>query len=185
MAKKIKLVTPAGWAVFPHITVKDTEGEYATQKYGTRLNLKSEDVALVKAQLERIAEGETFSVKEPKMPWKKDREGNLTQLYASSQYLPTVLSARKVKLIDGRKADDYSEEFLKAQAIPGGSVIKLACNVFNYKKGLSLQLEAVQIIKLREDNFEGFEDEGDGEAFEAAEANQFGGQESDDDEMPF
>src|SRR5574337_37986 len=172
MAKRISFISPIGVAVFPHITVKDTEGKYATNKYTTRLELDSAGLAKVNAQFKTLLKQFTWDVKNPKLPFKLDKEGNPTKLYASSKFLPLVIDAKKHIIVD--KDNPPSAEKLAELAVRGGSKIKIGCNVFQYDKGLSLQLETVQVIeRIGGSSLAGFDEEEGYDAFEEAEANGF------------
>lgn len=174
MAKRISFVSPIGTAVFPHITQRDTEGKYATKKYGTRLELSPEDFARVKAELTRIAKDETFEVKTPKMPFKKNKDEELCQIYASTQHLPLVIDSKKNKIVDPEKIKNVdspqAQEALRRLEVWGGSRIRLGCSVYNYGEGLSLQLETVQVIEARKrHSTDGFDVEDDGYEYEEPE----------------
>ena len=177
MAKNIRFISPVGIAVFPHITTKDTEGKYATNKYTTRLELSTADAAKVKAQLKKIAaEFEWDGIKNPKLPFKADKEGNETQIVAKSNFLPLVIDAKKHPLFDNRNPP--GEGKLKELSIRGGSKIKIGCNIFQYDKGISLQLETVQIIeRVGGASLEGFDEEEGYDAFNEAESEGFGEEE--------
>jgi len=174
MAKRITFVSPVGVAVFPHITTKDTEGTYATNKYTTRLELAPKDFAKVKAQLKAIAaEFEWDGIKNPKLPIKADKDGNECQIYAKSNFLPLVIDAKKHPLFDPRNPPSLDR--LKQLAVRGGSKIKIGCNVFQYDKGISLQLETVQVIERAGGaSLEGFDEEEGYDAFNEAESEGFG-----------
>lgn len=165
MAKRITFVSPIGTAVFPHITTRDMDGKYATKKYGTRLELSPEDFAKVKAELTRIAKSEKFDVKTPKMPFKKNKDEELCQIYASTQHLPLVVDAKKRDIVNPEhiKDVDAAFEMLKRNEVWGGSRIRISCTVYNYGEGLSLQLESVQVIEARKrHSTDGFDVEEDG-----------------------
>lgn len=169
MAKRITFVSPIGTAVFPHITTRDMDGKFATKKYGTRLELSPEDFAKVKAELTQVAKSEKFDVKVPKMPFKKNKDEELCQIYASTQHLPLVVDAKRRKIVNPDKIDDVDEayEWLKKREVWGGSRIRICCTVFNYGDGLSLQLESVQVVEARKRrSADVFDIEEDGYEFE-------------------
>ena len=118
-------------------------------------------------------------------PFKADKEGNETQIVAKSNFLPLVVDAKKRPLFDPRNPPN--EDKLESLAIRGGSKIKIGCNVFQYDKGISLQLETVQIIERSGGaSLEGFDEEEGFDAFNEAEAKGFDNEEgegsSDEDE---
>jgi hypothetical protein len=129
-----KIVTPAGKAVYPKITKPDTFGEYADNKYKTNLELSAEDMAVVKAQIEDFAKTEKFKVSKPKMPWKDLKDGTEVLVFKSG-FKPFVFDAKKNPLPEGAE-------------IGGGSTIRVAAELYNYEKGVSLRLKKVQVLEL-------------------------------------
>lgn len=141
MAKKIEFKTPKGIAKYPHITEPDTGHQYSSGKYDTQIVLTKEAAAPLMEQLKKVAKEELPKLKEPKMPWKVDDDGNVV-FKAKSVYQPIIIDSRGNKI----------EKLPPGLRIRGGSVIRIAVTVNVYDKGLSLWLNAVQIIELVEDN---------------------------------
>jgi hypothetical protein len=133
--KKIEFKTPKGIAKYPHITERDTGHQYSSGKFDTKIILTKEDAAPLVTQLEALAKAE--KIKDPKMPYKADDDGNFV-FSAKSEYPPTVLDARGTEL----------KPLPKSLRIRGGSVIRIAGAVNVYEKGVSLWLNLVQIIEL-------------------------------------
>lgn len=141
MPKKHTFVTPKGYAKYPHITEKDTGHQYSSGKYDTRIVLSKADAEPLMKQLNAIAKEELPKLKDPKLPYKIDDEGNV-EFKAKSEYQPALIDARGKKL----------EKVPAGLRIRGGSVIRIAGAVNVYDKGVSLWLNQVQIIELVEDN---------------------------------
>ncbi len=160
MAKEVSFVSPIGIAVYPKITKPDTKGEYADNKYKTELELSSADLEKVRAEIKSKMKGMKFKVSQPKLPIKTGKDG-IERLVAKSKFLPTIINAHKVKLFDANVAREDPDEFKKVEAlwIGGGSRIKIGCTLYNYEKGVSLQLNIVQIIELAGSSLDDFSDE--------------------------
>jgi len=141
MAKKIPFTTPKGIAKYPHITERDTGHQYSSGKYDTQLILSKADAEPLMAQLKALAKSDLPSLKDPKMPFKIDEDGNVI-IKAKSEYQPVLIDARGKKM----------EKVPAGLRIRGGSVLRLAGAVNVYDKGISLWLNQVQILELVEDN---------------------------------
>jgi hypothetical protein len=141
MPKKIEFKTPKGIAKYPHITERDTGHQYSSGKYDTQIILSKEDAAPLIKQFKDILSSEMPKLKDPKMPFKVDDDGNVI-FKAKSEYQPAIIDARGKKM----------EKVPSGLRIRGGSVIRIAGAVNVYDKGLSLWLNQVQIIELAEDN---------------------------------
>ena len=176
MTKKITIVTPKGIAVYPHLVFPDTKGEYADNKYKVQLQLDPTDLAKVKADIKRISAGFTYKVSTPHMPFKMSKDG-VELLVAKSRFLPAIIDAQRNIIVD--KWNPPGEDVLRRIKCGPGSVIKIGCTPFAYDKGLSLQLEIVQIIQQAggSANLDGFDEE-DGYVFAQAEADGFGDDET-------
>ena len=137
MAKQ-NIVTDFGKAIYPSITEVDDKGQFPTGKFKTYLELTPESMATFKATVEKIAKGETFKVKNPKMPFKTVtfKDGSTTEVVvATSKFKPIIVDGLKKPLKDGT-------------SIGGGSIIRIAVEPYNYDKGLSLRLKKVQVKEL-------------------------------------
>lgn len=177
MTKRINFVSPKGIAVYPHITKADTVGEYADNKYKVQLQLDPTDLAKVKQQIAQIASQFKYKVSTPHMPFKMGKDG-VELLVAKSKYLPAIIDAQRNTIVD--KWNPPGEDVLRTIKVGPGSIIKIGCTPFAYDKGLSLQLEIVQIIQSSGGgaNLDGFDEE-DGYVFAQAEADGFGDEEAD------
>ena len=144
MAKEIQIVTPAGIAVWPKLTKPDVYGEYADSKYKTELELSVTGLTTVKAQIKEAMKSMSFKVKDPRLPFKVGKDG-IERLVAKSKFLPTIFDAKKNKILDGKTATVAEAEELN---IGGGSIIRIGGTLFPYDKGVSLQLNTVQLITL-------------------------------------
>jgi hypothetical protein len=164
MAKKIEWKTAKGIAKYPHITERDTGHQYSSGKYDTQLILTKEDAAPLIQQLKALAKEELPKLKDPKMPFKTDDDGNII-IKAKSEYQPLLIDARGKTL----------EKVPKGLRIRGGSTLRLYGTVNVYDKGISLWLNQVQIIDLVEDRI----------AFEADEAGSFSADDFAGDESDF
>lgn len=134
MAKQ-NIVTPIGTFVYPKISQPDTQGEFADNKYKTYLELDAQDMTSFKSQIAAIAKAETFKVKQPKMPFKTLKDGREV-INATSAFKPLAFDARKQPIPEDA-------------VIGGGSTGRIAVEVYNYDKGLSLRLKKVQVIDLK------------------------------------
>jgi hypothetical protein len=181
MAKDKLYYTPAGTAVFPHITEADTRGDFADKKFKTSLALSEADLKKVKADVAAWAKTQKFKVKEPKFPFKivkgKDGAEDREVLFAKQAWRPLVYDAKNLKLPDSA---------LDNMRVGGGSTIRLGVEFYNYDKGVSLRLRAVQIIELVQGGG-GEADFGEAEggySFEDNNEGGFGGSASDDENGP-
>ncbi len=171
MAKKIEFKTAKGYAKYPHITERDTGHQYSSGKFDTQLILTKEAAAPLVEQLTKLVKEELPKLKDPKMPFKVDEDGNVI-VKAKSEYQPVLIDAR------GRKL----EKVPAGLRIRGGSVLRIAGTVNVYDKGLSLWLNQVQILELVEDNVAfGADDEGNFSADDFAGDESTFAEESDND----
>lgn len=137
MSKKITFKTPKGIARYPHITEKDTGHQYSSGKYDTQIILTAADAKPLVDQLQTLIKEEMPKLKDPKVPYKVDEEGNYV-FKAKSEYQPALIDARGKVL----------EKVPSSLRIRGGSTIRIAGAVNVYDKGVSLWLNQVQIIDL-------------------------------------
>jgi hypothetical protein len=137
MSKKIPFKTPKGIAKYPHITEKDTGHQYSSGKYDTQIILSKEDAAPLVKQLQDLIKEEMPKLKDPKVPYKVDEEGNYV-FKAKSEYQPAIIDARGKKM----------ERIPAGLRVRGGSTIRIAGAVNVYDKGVSLWLNQVQIINI-------------------------------------
>lgn len=159
--KKIKFISPKGIANYPHLSEPDTKGQYADNKFKTKLVIPAKDAKQFVEFLK--AEGaKHFGKKQHKLPAVKDENGNIV-IIAKSKFKPGVFDSR-------------NNPVTKDLKIGGGSTLRLGGVLFMYKDGVSLQLNQVQVIDLVEygggagssmfgaDEEGGFEAEDEGEA---------------------
>ena len=165
---KIPFKTPKGIAKYPHITEKDTGHQFSSGKYDTKIIITPEAAAPLVEQLKKLAKEEIPKLKDPKMPFKVDEDGNYV-FTAKSEYQPALIDARGKKM----------ERVPSGLRIRGGSTIRIAGAVNVYDKGLSLWLNQVQIIELVEDNvaFEA-DEEGSFSADDFADEDAFAGEDA-------
>lgn len=164
MAKKIEFKTAKGIAKYPHITERDTGHQYSSGKYDTQLILTKEAAAPLIEQLTKLAKEELPKLKDPKLPYKIDEDGNVI-VKAKSEYQPVLIDARGKKM----------EKVPAGLRIRGGSVLRIAGAVNVYDKGISLWLNQVQILELVEDSV----------AFGADEEGSFSADDFDGDDNSF
>lgn len=170
MAKALNIVTPIGRAVFPKLTKRDTEGQFASNKYQTYLALEPEDLKKIQSQIKAAMADMTFKVKQPALPFKDGKDGEVL-LVAKSKYLPLIIDSKKQPLVSPDQFDESNLDDVRKLAAknpPGGSRIRIGATLFNYDKGVSLQMHTVQVIEMAgrsldafdiEDGFELSEDE--------------------------
>jgi hypothetical protein len=155
---KLNLTTPIGTARYPKITSPDTEGQYADGKYKTDLVLSDGDLKDVTKTIKEFAKAEFPDVKDPKLPIivQKDKESGevTTSIRFKSARKPLILDAKKNRVPDG-------------VTIGGGSRLRLGGTLASYNaggnKGITIYLNAVQVVELAQGFSEGDFDEYDGE----------------------
>jgi hypothetical protein len=146
---KTYFISPAGIVNHPHLVTPDTEGQYATGKFTTKLILTPE---AAKPLIDLIAKEAAShkAGKACKLPFKaetrKDGDGDPVktgnvQFSMSSKYAPAIINPKTNKALDLRKmGDDFD--------IGRGSRVKVAGEVYSYDKGLSLQMSQVMLLDL-------------------------------------
>lgn len=166
---KTSYVLPIGTAVYPKITKPDTKGQYADNKYKTDLELTPKDLAQVQADVATMVKRD-FKGKNPRLPF-VEKEDGLILVRAKSKFLPLIIDAKKKVLFNSRTDDPSVIEQLY---IGGGSRIRIGVTPYIYDKGLSFQLDTVQIIELAEGALDGFDVVDDGYEPEGDEASTEG-----------
>lgn len=174
MAKRIRLVLPAGRCAFPHLDIPD--GKFGEPKFKVSINYTAEEMAPIKKMLVDAAKelmGPKFNAKKlPKMPVRasKDRDGKedgswLIAAQSGKDYRPALFDAKLNKL----------------EKAPGpGSVIKLDVSPTYYESfggGISLRLYGVQVLELAEGGKSMFEAT---DGYEATAASGFSADAEDD-----
>jgi hypothetical protein len=172
---KVNLVTPIGVARFPKISQPDTTGQYADNKYKTDVVFSDADTKALKAQIVAFAKKELSSVNEPQLPIKeaKDKETGevVTFVRFKSKTKPMIIDAKK-----NRVPADVT--------IGGGSKVRIGATMSTYakgpNKGVTLYLNAVQVVELHAGVSINDFDEYDGEdAFEVQSSDSQGTSEFD------
>lgn len=159
---KIKLTTPFGVARYPHISSPDTKGKYADNKFKTKLVFPISDPAAL-AMVEEIKAAAASLGKGPKeyIPVTVDEEAGEIVLVTKTQYAPAIFDGR------GNAA--------KGVQIGGGSVLRVLGNIVPYDKGVTLQMNQVQIKELNGFGTCGFDAVDDGYEYDPSDAaNSFG-----------
>lgn len=155
----MKFTSPFGTAKYPHISSPDTKGKFADNKYKTKLVFKIDDPAAL-AAVEAIKEAATeIHGKKGQnlyMPFVIDEDEGEITITAKSAYAPAVFDAK------GNAA--------KGVQVGGGSVIRLMGNLVEFDKGISLQLNQVQIKELNGFGKCAFDEVEDGYEFDASDA---------------
>ena len=163
MSKIVKAVSPKGKASWPKLFKPDTrfnpEGVYSTG-----LILEPEDAKEFQDKVQEVFVEEFGQSKLAKasMPWKTDDDGNVVFSFKSK---------RKPMVVDS-KGNAVKEEL----PVGGGSIIKVATGLNPYNAGgrigISMYLNAVQIVNLVEYSGTPFEvEEGGFEVQEEASGN--------------
>lgn len=145
MAKIVELKTPVGIAVYPHLNKPDTA--FNDCRYKVSIGVSKADAAAFKNALLEAVKGQEMP-KNPDFPIKVSKDD-------PELYLISAKSKKKPRIMDS-KMNRLPE---KANVGPGSRIRALVLtNV--YAKGVSLFLEEVQVIELKErksglDAFEG------------------------------
>ena len=139
-ATKIKFVSPFGTARYPHLSKPDTVGKYANNKFKTKLVLKADSPEAV-AYMKKCDDAfNTFHPKPSKIvihrAYTVDEETNEAVFVFSTSYAPALFDGNK-KSLNG-----------KAVGIGGGSVLRIMGNFIEFDKGISAQMNQVQVTSL-------------------------------------
>lgn len=166
---KVPFISPKGFAKYPHLTAPDTKGQYADNKYKTKLRVPVKDAAPFVAQIDEFMKGE-FGSKASRMyvPYTETDDG-FVEFNFKSTYKPAVFDAR-------------NNEVTQVPMIGGGSTIRVAGVISSYDKGCNLRLNQVQVLELRSGGGESRFDADDEGSFAAGgDTGGFGDHSSDDD----
>ena len=140
-AKKATFKTPTGIAQYPWLNNPDVQFDSAGQ-YKVNLRLSQDEAKPLMDEVKKAAE-EAFGdkAKSATLPFVKDEETGDVVVKTKSKYQPSIC--------------DSTGKTIPANALPnifGGSEMKLAGTLFPYqaggRHGISMQLGAVQLIKL-------------------------------------
>lgn len=193
MAKNQQVVTPRGVFVYPHLHAPDTKFN-AAGVFHTKLRLEESSpevqkfIKKVKDAYKSFAKEEGLKVRKDGLPWKQD-EDNPGHIILTAKMQHEVTPRRGEPFTQVPVIVDASRKELVAGVnIGGGTEGRLSCVLVPYTGfggGISLRLQAVQVLKLVEftggaGDF-GFEEE---EGFEAPD-DPFDSSDDDDDEDEF
>lgn len=144
---KTMFITSAGTTNYPHITAPDTEGQYATNKFSTKL-IMSPEAAKPLIDLIQSVVSTHKAGKNCKLPYKPEtrKDGDtakptgMLQFSLSSKYAPALMDSKNNPINLKKMGDDFF--------IGSGSKVKIAGEVYSYDKGVSLQMRQVQLLNL-------------------------------------
>jgi hypothetical protein len=157
MASKqfLEVTTPAGVAGHVYFLSKDTEGEYASQKFSLQINFPTEaDLSAIDEAGKTAAAAEWPDLKPTQLAKvrgavREDDEGNRF-FKATSQFRPTVVDAKKRVIYSGKV---HGENVPDEARISPGDVIKVRIALIPNKAGgsanIGRRLLAVQLIERR------------------------------------
>ena len=156
MAQKIKFVSPFVTAEYPHISAPDTVGKYADNKFKTKGRMSLGDPQ-AQAFIKTIDDAATaiHGPKGAKMhkPYVIDEDANTVTFTFKTQYQPAVF--------DGR-----NKPIPSTVRIGGGSVIRLIGQLVEFEKGITAQMNQVQVRELNGPGVSAFDEVDDGYAYE-------------------
>lgn len=149
---------------YTYISDPDTKGEFADNKFKVSIEVGAKELAAFKKVLAVKAKEWLPSLKTPKLPIRIDKEGReLVVMKTKSR--PLAIDAERNKIPSDVKV--YS-----------GSEVRVAGTLSNYKEGLNIYLDAVQVIKLAE-----MGSRADASAFDSVEGGFTMQETSDDDDF--
>lgn len=168
MAKQEQFRTPVGIARYPYLTKADLVGKYADGKYKSKLVVSKKDAKTFMDSMKAIAKANNVK----QLPYAEDPDND-------ENIIISVKSKRKPTVYDAKKNPVPPEV-----EISGGSKLRFGGIIYVYDKGLSLQLEQVQVIDLVSRSSEPMFDEIEG-SFDASELSDepTSGEDDSDDEM--
>lgn len=144
MSKKF-ITSPIGIAVFPHLEKPDTfKGQ---NHYKLNLELPKDVAEVFKAKLQEMIKDEKFETKKPKLPIREGRDEGVLLISAKSQYKPVIYDSHKNPI---------------TSRVGGGSKVRFIAEIYNYGEGISLRLNQVQVVDLKEQSSCAFDDVEDG-----------------------
>lgn len=130
---KITFVSPVGTARWPHITQPDNTGQFADGKFKTKLVVSKKDAEPLVARLKELAKEHKVSM----LPFKEDPDDPSNIVFTiKSKYKPLVVDTKK---------NEVTKPDLR---IGGGSKLRIGGVIFPWAKGLSLQMNQVQVLEL-------------------------------------
>jgi len=127
----------------------DTKGEYPTNKFNGNIVLEGEAAVKFKSEIDAIIASERFKNKNPRLPYKTNKDG---------QFEVVARTSKRPAMFDSKNRPVPADT-----EVGGGTVMRIHVGPYNYGDGLSLTLYSVQIkdLKLRGDRVP-FEPEDDG-----------------------
>ena len=141
MPYKQKFKSPFGVARYPHLSKPDTVGKFADNKYKTKLVLRADAPEAVAFMAEIDA---AFKAAHPKpnklcnyVPYTVDEETNEAVFTFKSTYAPAIF--------DGQRASMNGKNVI----IGGGSKLRVMGSFVEFEKGISAQLNQVQVTDLQ------------------------------------
>lgn len=144
-SKKPTFKTPQGIAQYPWLNIPDTQFDHEGQ-YKCNLRLSEAEAKPLMDEIRKAAiDAFGDKAKSATLPFVKDAETGDVIVKTKSKYQPSVC--------------DSSGKVIPTASLPkifGGSEVKLAGTLFPYqaggRHGISMQLGAVQLIKLSENS---------------------------------
>lgn len=149
MAKIANYVSPIGTAAHPHLTVAD---EYeGTLKFKTMLVVEDHELEAAEALCVKLLEESGSKVRKPNLPIKELKDGTRA-LTTSSKFLPLIVDSQMKPILDPKKLEKMTakqaQAAIDAVEIWAGTRLRFSATPYVYAKGISFQLNSVQIIDL-------------------------------------
>lgn len=136
IAKKIKFVSPFGTAQYPHLSSPDTQGKFADNKYKTKLVKPAGDpeAQAFKATIDNAAR-EIHGAKGDKLykPYVEDEDSNTITFNFKTQYAPAIFDSKNQQV---------------KERVGAGSVLRVSGVFVEYEKGITAQINQVQVREL-------------------------------------
>lgn len=162
MATKIKFTSPFGSALYPHISSPDTVGQYADNKYKTKLvaDLSAPGIQEFITKIDEAASA-IHGAKGAKLykPYVIDEDAGEVTFIFKTQYAPAIFDARN--------------NAVKNLKVGSGSILRILGQFVEFEKGISAQFNQVQIRELNSQGSSGFDAVDDGYEFSADDASTF------------
>lgn len=134
MTNKVKFTSQFGVARYPHISSPDSKGKYADNKYKTKLVFPINDSTMQMVASIKEAATQLGKTAKQYLPIEVDEDAGEIVLTTKSAYAPAIFDGK------GNAA--------KGVQIGGGSVLRVMGNITPFDKGVTLQLNQVQIKEL-------------------------------------
>lgn len=156
MTNKVKFTSQFGVARYPHISSPDSKGKYADNKYKTKLVFPINDSTMQMVATIKEAAAQLGKTAKQYLPIEVDEEAGEIVLVTKSAYAPAIFDGK------GNAA--------KGVQIGGGSVLRVMGNIVPFDKGVTLQLNQVQIKELNGFGTCAFDEVEDGYEFDPSDA---------------